>query len=52
MSDDASFLLDSIQRLEFVTETGILAEMNIENHRKIYFPWKKYRLAYFFFYEN
>ena len=33
---------------EFVAETRILAEMKIENCGKMYFPWEKNRLAYFF----
>ena len=38
-----------IQSLEFVVERKTLAEMKIENHLEIYFPWKKNRQAYFFF---
>ena len=30
-----------IQSLEFVMETRIIVEMEIENHGKIFFPWKK-----------
>ena len=41
----------SLQSLEFVAETRILAEMKIENCGKIYFPWKKWT-SILFFYEN
>ena len=41
--------LISYQSLKFVVEMRILAEMKMENHGKIYFPWKKNQQAYFFF---
>ena len=34
-------LAADFRSLEFIAETRILAEMKIENHGKIYFPWKK-----------
>ena len=40
------------QSLEFITETRILVEINVENRRKIYFPWKKKSTSILFFYEN
>ena len=41
-----------LQRLEFVMETRIVAEMKIKNCGTNYVPWGKNWQAYFFFYEQ